>query len=467
MTVSLTYDATLSRVRIAATSLPTGVDTVTVERSTNQITWTVVRGGSAVAVVSSAASLDDYEFAPDVVNYYRVTTVDADPITYIGTGAAATGNNTSVSPALPVGWIAGDLALILASIRNSGTGTVNTPTGWTAVAASGNVALLGRRLQSGDVAPTVTFAGGAANADTIARCAVWRNADLSAVTATQLSGSAQNIAYPALTLSSAGRLVIAAGWKQDDWTSVAGAFGTEIAESISTAGDDSGQVWNYSIQTTASNITAGSFTVTGGVSAISRGIVAAFAPAPYRTRETNSITATLDAVWLKSIVRPFLNLPVDVRSYSEIERPSRVGVFSVIGRSYPVAVTDVPDSRRWTLQLRCETAEQARDLELLLASGDPLFVHVPTAVDLISTTPGGYIVAGDTTTWRLAAHLPIVIVEIPCTEVAPPGPDVVGATVTWRSVMNTYGTWADLMAAQATWADLLETIGEPGDVVVP
>lgn len=466
--ITTTYDATLSRVRIAVTALVVGVDTVTFERSTNQIGWTTVRGGSAVPVLSSAASLDDYEFVPDVVNYYRATAVDTAAISYIGVGAAATGNNTSLVPALPAGWVAGDLGLILASIRNAGAGFPSTPSGWMSLVGTDNISLFVRRLEAGDVAPTITFSGGVAGADTIAQCAVFRNVDSVAagLPVVQNNSSAQNIAYPALTVSVNNQLIIAAGWKQDDWTSVAGAFGTEIAETPVTAGNDAGQVWNYSIQTTATNIGASSWTVTGGGAAISRAMVTALQVAPWRTRETDSVSPTLDAVWIKSIVRPFLNTAVDIRSYSEIKRPGRSGIFEVVGRSAPVAVTDVRGSRRFTIELRCETPDEADDLELVLASGDPLFIQVPTTVDLISTTPGGYVVVGDITRWALAPHLPITIIELPCTVVAAPGPDVVGATVTWQSVLNAYGTWDAVVDAHDDWASLLELIGDPGDVIV-
>src|SRR5690606_16416623 len=67
MAVTLTYDATLARVRLSATAV-TG-PTVAVERSTDQIRWTTVRGGAALAVTGGTVSLDDYEFVPGVPNH--------------------------------------------------------------------------------------------------------------------------------------------------------------------------------------------------------------------------------------------------------------------------------------------------------------------------------------------------------------------------------------------------------------
>lgn len=466
MALTLSYDTVLSRVRVSVTGLNAATDYVLVERSTNQVTWTTVRGSSVAALVSGAATVDDYEFSPNVLNYYRVSAVDTAPITFVAAGAAATGNNASVVPALPAGIAADrDLLVILASIRNSGTGTVNVPAGWTAMASFGNMALLGKRYVTGDTAPTVTFTGGVLNADTIAQMAAFRNAELApATSATQLNASAQNIAYPALTVPDDGRVVVVAGWKQATWTSVATLAGmAEIGEATAVAGDDSSQVWDYLIQSTAANIAASSFVVTGGVAAISRAVVAALRPADYITRETASITPNMTEVWLKSIARPFLNRAVTVYDWSDIERPSRSGIFPIVGRSLPVAVTDLQGSRQWTLQVLPATAQEARNLDLLISTGEVQFVHVPTT----RRVPGGYVALGDTSEGKAASYTSEYrIVSLPFTEAAAPSADVVPAVGTWQTVINTYPTWADVMAAQPTWADLLQLVGSAADVVV-
>lgn len=217
------------------------------------------------------------------------------PVAYVAAGTGATGNNASLNPGMPAGWAQGDLLLLFASIRNSGTGTVDTPSGWTSLVASGNAAIFGRIARATDAAPTVTFTGGAAGADTLAQIAALRGTDQDITTVAhasqaQLNGSAQNIAYPALTVTTPGCAIVYAGWKQDDWTSVATIAGaTEISDSVfSTAGSDAGEVWDYVIQTTAANISGGSFAVTGGASAISRGITLALRP--YQAPTTASFT---------------------------------------------------------------------------------------------------------------------------------------------------------------------------------
>lgn len=235
---------------------------------------------------------------------YDTGKVSAAAATFVNTGVAATGNNASVVPAHPAGLVEGDTKLIWASIRNSGTGTVNTPSGWVTLVDFANTRLMGKIHDPADTAPTVTFTGGVANADTIAQMVAFRNLPLSvAASATLLNGSAQNITYPALTVPHNASVVLVLGWKQDDWTSVAGAIGTEIGEPAAVSGDDAGLVWNYQIQTTATNITSSSFTVTGGASAISRGITVALGPAGHtatnqsHTLPTNTLSQPQDWQW--------------------------------------------------------------------------------------------------------------------------------------------------------------------------
>jgi hypothetical protein len=74
MTIALAYLGDLSRVRITLTDLPNGL--VHVERSTNQLFWQTVRGGKALVVEAGGAVLDDYEFASDVENFYRLTILE-------------------------------------------------------------------------------------------------------------------------------------------------------------------------------------------------------------------------------------------------------------------------------------------------------------------------------------------------------------------------------------------------------
>lgn len=461
MTVSLTYDSTLSRVQIAIDGLGDAL-TATVERSQNQVTWATVRGGSAVTVTSGACSLDDYEFSADVQNFYRVTYDDT--LQFVSVGADDTDNNASVTPGLPAGHAEDDALLLFASIRNSGTGTVDAPAGYSSVLETGNVRLLSKVDGGSESAPTVTFTGGAAGADTGAQLLALRGADPdTAQVATQLNSSAQNIEVPALTLTDTwhGGAVLYLGWKQDDWTSVALATGTEADEFTSTTGSDMGMVWNWRIldpDVEFSDLSTVTFTVTGGSSAISRGAVAAFQPR--RITQQASITPTLTAVWIKVIPRPFLNTQVDAYGEVNVTRRARNAVFPVIGRSAPVGVTDLRAGREFPLQVMTLTAESHRRLDFLLAGGDAVFIHAPAG----SPVPSMYAVIGDTTDDQPVPGTHLWV--LPLTEVAAPAAEIVGETVTYQGVLNAYSTYQDVIDAEDDYASILTLIGDPSDVIV-
>lgn len=219
-----------------------------------------------------------------------VTGMSTDTPAFIAAGAIAAGNNASITPALPAGITADSahLLIIWATIRNSGTGTVNTPTGWDVIAQVSpqrNVTLFGRYYETGDAAPLITFTSGAANATTLARMFAFSGLSMAlasgpkAVPAAhmQLNSSAQDMAYPALTVNRDGSVALLFAWKQDDWTSVAPPSGyTEMSDDPSALGDDAAVWAGYDL--TAASAAAGSLVVTGGASAISRTAVLALRP---------------------------------------------------------------------------------------------------------------------------------------------------------------------------------------------
>lgn len=180
---------------------------------------------------------------------------------------------------------------------------------------------------------------------------------------------------------------------------------------------------------------------------------------------TTTSTPAQAAVWLKSITRPFLNRAVAVVAHGDITRPARGGVFPVIGRTYPIAVTDVRLSRQWEMTVKADSVSDADALELVFASGEPLFVQVPPGAP--RDIPGGYVHVGDVTRRRFGHVSQRRWFDLPLTEVAAPGPDVVGTTVTWEALIAEFGTWADVLAEFGTWADVLEHVADPEVVIVP
>jgi hypothetical protein len=471
----LSYDDVLSRVHISVTGLNVIVDQVTVERSTDMVNWTMTRGGSNLVPVGQTVQHDDYEFSANVPNHYRVRSYDTAPITYVTGGPGATGNNASLVPALPLGLVQDDLLLVLASIRNSPTGAPVQPAGYTTVLDAANMKMFAKKITGGEVAPTVTFTGGVANATTLAQCAAFRNCSITAgANAQQLNPSGQDIPRPFMAVPAPNMLVLYASWKQDDWTQMTSGPGTftnimGLAGVTSTLGDDASQAWSYWVQTTKTDIAESTGVVTGGAAAISRATVLALYPEPrLMSDEIATITPMIDTTWLKVIARPYLNRPIDcIATISSITRRARNGIFPIVGRSYPVAVTDLRMSREFSIRIVSQTTEEREDLDLIMATGDVFFFQSPPGDPM----PTLYAAVGDTDEMRPLRNRTCGndwrVFTLPLTEIAAPTSDIVGSIGTWQTVVNTYATWSDVLADNATWSDLLNLVGSPSDVIVP
>lgn len=175
------------------------------------------------------------------------------------------------------------------------------------------------------------------------------------------------------------------------------------------------------------------------------------------------ITQVLAETWLKSVGRPFLNRRVVASDASDVTYTSRAGIFPVIGRTDPVAVTDSFAVKSYQLSLATVTKTEADLLRILVTSGDVLFLHTPANFP----APGGYFVCGDIAETRQGLPWDRRWFTLPLTKVVAPGPDVAATLGTWQTVINTYATWSALIAAKATWADVLLIVGDPSEVDVP
>lgn len=250
----------------------------------------------------------------------RVTAIAASLATFGTTGVVAHAVNANVTPGIPASVATGDLLLVYAAIRNSGAGVPTAPAGYTRTEifpATSNAQVFAKIATSGaEAAPTVSFTGGVALADTSAQMirlgGKWHDVNNIVLwSASCLNASAQDIAVPGLPTPDADNgVAMFFGWKADDWTSVTSP-GTEIGEPDTTTGDDQGIVWAYTIQTTAANVTSpnASFFVTGGAAAISRGAVAVIR-CDYQTatieRSINGVVATHAAGASVSLWDPML-----------------------------------------------------------------------------------------------------------------------------------------------------------------
>ncbi|HTK34539.1 MAG TPA: hypothetical protein VL358_04525 [Caulobacteraceae bacterium] len=216
----------------------------------------------------------------------------------IGKGAGATGTNTSLTPALTTNaYAAGDTIIAIFAAR--GAGSVATPSGWTAATGSPyNNATSGvnklwvfskAAASSSETAPTLVYTGGSANDTVLAQTLIVRGATTISAAGTVFTGaSAQNIGPITGLNVTANQAVLVIGHKADDWTSVATLTGdlgwAEIGEVFSTLGNDAGLVWDIAIARSSLTVGSKTFTVTGGASNTSVGVMLALdAPAVWNT----------------------------------------------------------------------------------------------------------------------------------------------------------------------------------------
>ena len=176
-------------------------------------------------------------------------------------------------------------------------------------------------------------------------------------------------------------------------------------------------------------------------------------------------TQDVDDVWLKVPAAPFLNMPVTVSFAGDKTKPARGGVFEIVGRSVPVAITDIRSSAGFDVRIRTFTKAEEQALDYLLSSGEIVFFQLPSDNDCMD---GGYYFAGDATWGPPSSRArPERIFTIPLRGCAAPGPDVIASAYTWTNVLADYATWTTLLAANATWSALLAHTGTPSDILVP
>jgi hypothetical protein len=188
----------------------------------------------------------------------------------------------------------------------------------------------------------------------------------------------------------------------------------------------------------------------------------------------DSITPSLAGqVWLKSVQHPFLNRPVHVQTWGGVGRPGRSSVFDTVGNSAPVSRGDVRGSRGWSMTIitgdifdsEVEALEQARDFDLILATGDIFFVHVPPDRGV----PGGYVdILNETNEDRYPrkGEDGTRTFELSCKVMRQPAPEIIGGTMTYDALLNLYGGYNNAAAANATNNALLNLMATPEDLVV-
>ena len=484
MSLMLTFHDDLWRVSVAGAGLPDG--RMAVERSTNGNVWTPVRGSRRRPVDGGALAVDDYEYQPQATNHYRLRPVDP-PAGLLLAGVSGDYASTPDHASLDV---TGDQTLV---------GWAHTDD-WTA----GTVTLAARYVESGDNrAVQLRLVDGVPQL-------VWSTdgaGGLSFISA--LDGDSNVLPLPA----DSGDLALASVLDVDNgnsehevsfWTAP-GLDGpwtqwgvTRVLSGITSvasvtapleAGSRNGgtsQLWvgrMYGVQYWDGRAFNGGTLVadarfdqqTGGSGQFTDPIGRQWTvhgDAYVVGIEQDDITASLDGqVWLKSIKYPSTNRAVRLVDRGEnVGRGSRSTVHAIVGRSVGVATHDRRLGRQWTLHVMTagpDHAEQAGDLDIILAAGGTFFVHVPAT--LVGAVPGGYVAIDselvESRLYRADPDAPRVF-SIPCTNVAPPRPTVTGTLLTGDTILRLYGSGQALISAHPTGRSLLATMLDPDDLVV-
>lgn len=201
-----------------------------------------------------------------------------------GKGPPASGNNAAITPGLPADVQVGDLMLVSVYSRMT-SGSLAVTSGWTeainSIDSSGALAVWYRFYQAGDTAPTITPTGGS-NGDTIiGQVGAWwgiasslpliRDLGVSDNTSQQNIGPITGDASTSAVAG--GDVVIVVGGKASDWTSVANITNfARLGATASALGNKAGLVWDYTVPSSAEAVSDKTFVVTGGSSAVGKGV---------------------------------------------------------------------------------------------------------------------------------------------------------------------------------------------------
>ncbi len=472
LTLAATYNDDLGRIQITISGASADADYAKVEYSTDQITWTTIRGGDTVALSGGAGHVDHYDgYQFETTNYYRVSAIDSADPSVFGTGSFVTANNASVVPGLPAGTIPTGAKLLLFATHANPAASITTPTGWTRLSGGGtNAAMFYRDYAAGVTAPTVAFAGGTAGDSCSAQIRAFLNVQDPVHLAFQSNASAQNVAFPTATVPAGlNGLGILHLWKASVFTGVTGLptqfVGAGAGGGNNTAGSNDESQLHYYTTVNPGTITAGSATYTGGVADVSKARIAYVAKRLFTDQAITSINPVLPnknikPYWLMNPGRPGQNRRIEITELSEITNDGRTQSIEILGRSWPVVLSDFMASDVFTISIDAVNKAECNEIVGRLALGEPMYLLTPDVsndIDSVYFTATRMSRAYD-------AKMSSWTITVECREITQPAPAVYGQTYVWADVVSDYATWADVVAAVPTWSNLVDKVST--DVII-
>jgi hypothetical protein len=179
-------------------------------------------------------------------------------------------------------------------------------------------------------------------------------------------------------------------------------------------------------------------------------------PGEQLTSATYSI-ASGGSTWLKHPGKPFLNSKVTVGAAPSLTRPVAQGVFDVLGRSAPVAVTMRRNSARGELSLVTATDNERYVLLSLIDDGSPLYLQTPAGFGIGNV----YVAVGEVAENRIGGLGAVTdrLWSLPFTVIDRPIGPLIATGNSWNDLLGAYPTWSQALDTEGTWTGVLEGIG--------
>lgn len=480
MTLANSFDAANSRIILSATAQPAIPNLgILLERQTPTTNWTGVRGGYPAGPIGGTFTVDDYEFTPNVLNSYRIRT-DFVYDAFGRTSVASWGNADS-----------GQAWTYTAGGGAAANWAVNGGTGKYTMADAVNIqpfmrlagmtqivdfdlysdVILSQLPTGGSI--TQTFAARIGGGAAVFFNLIYTTASLITVQIVGNNGSTSlgsvSVGAPTpgtvihVRFHGVGLNLYAKVWTGDailDEPSVWTLTAVDIVPPVK--GFAGVQAVRATGNTNASPVMAWDNFHIGDLATTNTN---------YAFLGTTSVTPVQNTVWLKFPLRPFLNRQITLCNWEDENRPARGNVFDVLGRSNPVAVTEVRGSRRFPALIKAVDSNEIDLINLSLSFGETIFLQTPDPsviclLNLRVYPEQGYFYVEDTTSSRPLDGVATWTLTLPLIEVSAPDPSVGGANSTWGGIIAAYATWADVISAFATWADVLNFISNPLDEIV-
>jgi hypothetical protein len=476
MTIAAMMDTPNSRVQLAITGVPTLNNLpVYVERQISGGAWTFVRNGAPNIPNATSFNLNDYEFVPNVVNTYRART-DSLYDTFVRTSTSTWGTSDSGDPYTSTGGTSTDFNVA----AGTGKHTQSTQNAVRASVATVSVdnesfadvgvsaAVIGASLWGGLITryqnsnnyywAQLEFAVGGALKLTLNKLL----AGVQTVLGTATIGAYVVGNYYRIHLKVVGTSLFCTAW-DNTAGSEPNAWTLTVSDSSLSPGN---QVGAFSFAGT------GNTNTTATVNFQSYHVADLSAPSPtFSSLGTTTITPAQAVPYLKFPLRPFLNQQVTLCNWQDETRTERGAVFQVLGRSLPVAVTELRESRTFTALLVAQDSAAVDALILAFSFGDIAFIQTPgpalyCGLMRRSFPASGYFFVGGIVISRPLDGSPTYTVSIPLTEVSAPDYSILGSGATWAGIEAAFSSWTAVEAQFASWNAVLQYVSSASQEIV-